>query len=237
MLTGYINMWTQQIESEEAELKDLKQVLKHMESPFGFIAGFTMEQKAYKNQEERAAALEEKKQEALTNWEMPPAIAARMELIEVQEKAVEKKLDAVASRFAKKVGYESVPWFQLTWVLLWLYTFLTFFVLFHRPDFINLTICTTALYMMFSPHRITKQRFRFLVGTILLSFVYDLLWFFMMHSEYSTEPKVDGSGESRLRKFSLMVSYASFLLRVRFSVLIMLDLRGLGLLERLNGLR
>lgn len=83
MLTGYINMWTQQIESEEAELKDLKQVLKHMESPFGFIQGFTMEQKAYKNQEERQAALEEKKQEALTNWEMPPAIAARMEVIEV----------------------------------------------------------------------------------------------------------------------------------------------------------
>lgn len=49
MLTGYINLWTQQIENEEAELKDLKSVLKHMESPFGFIQGFTMEQKAYKN--------------------------------------------------------------------------------------------------------------------------------------------------------------------------------------------
>lgn len=142
-----------------------------------------------------------------------------MEIIEVKEKAVEKRLDAVASRFAKKVGYETVPWFQLTWVLLWLYTFLTFFVMFFRPDFVNLTICTTALFMMFTPHRITKTRFRFLVLTIMLSLIYDLVWFFMMHAEYSMEPKSDGSGEARIRKFSLMASYASFLLRVNFPFL------------------
>jgi len=53
MITGYINLWTQQIDAESEELKDLKQILKHMESPFGFIQGFTMEQKAFKNQEER----------------------------------------------------------------------------------------------------------------------------------------------------------------------------------------
>jgi hypothetical protein len=40
MLTGYINMWSEQIEADEQELKDLKAVLKHLESPFGFIQGF-----------------------------------------------------------------------------------------------------------------------------------------------------------------------------------------------------
>ena len=40
VLTGYINMWTEQIENEEIELKELKVVLRHMESPFGFIKGF-----------------------------------------------------------------------------------------------------------------------------------------------------------------------------------------------------
>ena len=40
MLTGYINMYSEQIETDETELKDLKLVLKHMESPFGFIKGF-----------------------------------------------------------------------------------------------------------------------------------------------------------------------------------------------------
>lgn len=40
MLTGYINVWSEQIENEEAELKDMRQILKHLESPFGFIKGF-----------------------------------------------------------------------------------------------------------------------------------------------------------------------------------------------------
>jgi len=40
VLTSYIKMWTEQIESEETELKELRQVLIHMESPFGFIKGF-----------------------------------------------------------------------------------------------------------------------------------------------------------------------------------------------------
>lgn len=40
MLTGYINLWSEQIENEEMEIKELKQVLKHMESPFGYIKGF-----------------------------------------------------------------------------------------------------------------------------------------------------------------------------------------------------
>ena len=40
MLTGYINMWSEQIENEEGEIKELKAILKHMESPFGFIQGF-----------------------------------------------------------------------------------------------------------------------------------------------------------------------------------------------------
>lgn len=79
MLTGYINMWTEQIENEEAEIKDLKQVLKHMESPFGFIQGFQMQAKAKSRAEDRMKEAEDNKQEALTNWELPPAIASRMD--------------------------------------------------------------------------------------------------------------------------------------------------------------
>ena len=46
-----------------------------------------------------------------------------------------------------------MPWFRLTWVLLWIYTGLTILVLFKRSDFINLTVCTVALYMMFNTER------------------------------------------------------------------------------------
>ena len=37
MLTGYINMWTEQIALDESELKQLRSIMKHLESPFGFI--------------------------------------------------------------------------------------------------------------------------------------------------------------------------------------------------------
>jgi hypothetical protein len=46
MLEDYIKIWYEQLKSEETELKDYKEVLKHLESPFGFIEGFTMEKTA-----------------------------------------------------------------------------------------------------------------------------------------------------------------------------------------------
>lgn len=111
MLTGYINMWTEQIENEEAEIKELKQVLKHMESPFGFIQGFQMQREVKSRAEDRMAEAEEHKEEALTKWDLPPELAARMDNIEVKEKEIERKVDIIATRFAKRAGYSTVPWF------------------------------------------------------------------------------------------------------------------------------
>jgi hypothetical protein len=53
-----------------------------MESPFGFIQGFQMQQRAKSKAEERMKEAEENKQEQLTNWELPPQIAARMDAVE-----------------------------------------------------------------------------------------------------------------------------------------------------------
>ncbi len=115
---------------------------------------------------------------------------------------------------AKRAGYDSVPWFQLTWWVLWVYTLLTVLVMFFRPDFINMTVCTVALYMMFNAEQISKTKFKLLVFGIIISLIYDLFWFFMAHSEYANEQKNDGSGESGIRKFSLIMSYISFIARV-----------------------
>lgn len=173
-----------------------------------------MEREAKSRAEERKEIAETNKQDQLTNWDLPPALAAQMEVMEKKEKEVEAKIDNVALTFAKKAGYNEVPWFKLTWWLLGLYTVLTIFVMFMRPDFLNMTICIVALYMMFNTDLITKNKFRVLVLGIVLSLVYDLFWFIMKHSEYSEEKKNDGSGESGVRKFSLFMSYASFILRV-----------------------
>ncbi len=91
------------------------------------------------------------------------------------------KVDAVSIRIAEKLGYQEVPWMRLTWVVLIIYNVLTVLVMFNRPDFVNLTVCTTALYMLFNTETITRVRFRILVLGIVISLIYDLFWFLVKH--------------------------------------------------------
>jgi len=53
-----------------------------------------------------------------------------------------------------KLGFNHVPWFTLTKIVLGIQTILTCFVLFFRTDFVNLTVCTTAIYMLSNTDRI-----------------------------------------------------------------------------------
>lgn len=43
----------------------------------------------------------------------------------------------MAHGVAKKLGYETVPWYNLTWVVLAIYLGLTMFSMYFRPDFFN----------------------------------------------------------------------------------------------------
>jgi len=229
VLTGYIGMWTEQIEAEEAEVRDLKAVLLQMEAPFGFIQGFTSEV-ARRAQDD----LDETRQLPDQDASVPPELAKRLEEMEVHEHAIEHHVDVYASKLAVKAGLDTVPWFQLTWWLLWIYTCLTLFGMFLRPDFLNLTVCVVGIYMMFNLDIITKTKFRLLVLGIFLSQIYDALWLYLKHSEYAAA----SDGESGLRHLSLSLSYASFILRVSPSQVnrCLADCDGC-LLEGLPGLR
>ena len=89
--------------------------------------------------------------------------------------------------------------------------------MFLRPDFLNLTICLAGSYILDHEQVRTKGKFRVLVLAIFISLLFDLLWFLIKTSEYSAGDKQnDGSAEAGLRKFSLVVSYASFILRVSY---------------------
>lgn len=57
--------------------------------------------------------------------------------IQVEEKKLSKRVDVFAHGLAKKIGYDSVPWFALTEVVLGIYSILTIFSMFFRPDFFN----------------------------------------------------------------------------------------------------
>jgi len=50
-----------------------------------------------------------------------------------------KKFELYAHTFAKKMGYDTVPWFFLTQIVLAIYVILTVQVMFFRPDFFNVS--------------------------------------------------------------------------------------------------
>ena len=148
-----------------------------------------------------------------------PEIEARLQALEEKEQVYEQKLDDIASSIALKYGYDNVPWFMLTWWVLWIYTVLTLLVMFLRPDFLNLTICVVGLYMMFNTDRITKNKFRMLVLGVLVSIVYDIVWFIIKHNEYAPAEGANadtGNVENKVKKFSLLMAYTSFFFRVSF---------------------
>jgi hypothetical protein len=120
--------------------------------------------------------------------------------------------EAVSDGVAKSVGFDSCPWFLVTQIVLFLYFGMTILVCFYRPDFINITICVVALYMVNEPSEVKKWTFRLLVLGIFLSLVFDVVFFVL--NDYSNEKQYDGGAESGVRHFSMTMSYVSFFFRV-----------------------
>jgi hypothetical protein len=129
-----------------------------------------------------------------------------------------------------------VPWYSLTKVVLGIQTILTIMTLFFRTDFVNLTVCTTAIYMLSNTDKIKKWTFRGLVFGIFISLIYDLLWFFFQEQSNDLE---DGGVQKSVRNFSLTISYLSFFFRVSIKPLPLyyIDNCGSCLLERLSRLQ
>jgi hypothetical protein len=126
-----------------------------------------------------------------------------------------RTVDNISTNIANKLGFSYVPWFTLTKVVLGIYSILSCLVLFFRPDMINVTVCTTAIYMLQNTDQIKKWTFRMLVMGIFVSLLYDLFWF-MAIQDYASEHPEDGGLEKGIRNFSLTMSYLSFFFRVRY---------------------
>lgn len=97
--------------------------------------------------------------------------------IKVHEQKVIQSIENISANIAYKLGFDHVPWFTLTKIVLGIYAVLTCFVLYFRTDFINLTVCTAGIYMILNTDKIKKWTFRALVFGIFLSLAYDLVWF------------------------------------------------------------
>lgn len=96
------------------------------------------------------------------------------------EKDASKKLDVLlgTQNLEKKV------WATWTFYSTIAFTLMECLVLFHETDFVNLTVCMLAVYILM--HSTSKKAFRLLVVGILASIVFDVVFYLLLSSsEYS----------------------------------------------------
>ena len=91
-----------------------------------------------------------------------------------------------------------------------LFTIMTLLVHFHKADFVNLTVCTLAIYLLDNARDVQPKHFRYLVIGTILSFSYDIIWLLMR----SGDGEEVGDIEETIRKFSKWMTIISLIFKV-----------------------
>ena len=65
--------------------------------------------------------------------------------LQVEEKKISKQVELIAHGYAKKLGYDTVPWYTITQLVLIIYVVLTILSMFFRPDFFNVSLQIMSL--------------------------------------------------------------------------------------------
>ena len=85
-----------------------------------------------------------------------------------------------------------------------LFTLITCLVSFYKADFINLTVCTVAIYLLVNADQAKQSYFRLLVFGTAISLINDILWFTMRDSSNDKDPE-KSSIEGSIVKFSIII--------------------------------
>ena len=172
----YLSKWDETLIKDIEEKDMIERFVKQLENPFGFLDTLKED-----NQHETDTHDDDEAQ----NGDKPKSDFERVvkeqdEKLKKHEAKVIEGIEVISNNIAQRLGFSHVPWFTLTQIVLGVYTVLTCFVLFFRTDFINLTVCTAATYMILNTDQIKKWTFRALVFGIFLSLAFDLVWFFFI---------------------------------------------------------
>lgn len=96
-------------------------------------------------------------------------------------------------------GYRPIKWARCCFTLTAIYTVLNLLAGLYRADFLNITVCAVAIFLLTNPGEVNKSHFRLLVFGTFVSIVYDGLWHAMQsQSEQEAE---DGGVQNTLRSF------------------------------------
>lgn len=119
---------------------------------------------------------------------IPPVLDRNLEVGETEEKWAKQIDNTLQQRMGR-----SPNWARLCYWLTGVYTVLNMLGCMYRADFLNVTVCAIAIYLLTSANEIQKKTFRLLVFGTFVSFIYDIVWHFMQ-SESADAASEAGTG-------------------------------------------
>ena len=118
-------------------------------------------------------------------------------------------------KYIERQGYHQIQWAKCTFWMTIIFLIITMLVHFYKADFVNITICCVAIYLLTFADPDGEKYWRWMVFGIVLTLGYDLLWFWEREDDYSGDmDKEDGGVQSNVRSLSLKMAWVSFLYKI-----------------------
>ena len=130
-----------------------------------------------------------------------------LEVHDIEEQWSRKIDNMLAER-----GYRPIRWARLCFTVTVIYTVLNLLVGLFRADFLNITVCVVAIYLLSNPSDVHKNSFRLLIFGTVVSLLYDLLWHAMQ--DVSAEDLADGGMQHGIRRFTVWMTNITMAFKV-----------------------
>ena len=116
--------------------------------------------------------------------------------------------------FIQKKGFRVPKWSKATFIMTFIFLIITLLIHFYKADFVNLTVCTVAIYVLSNAKDAQPKHFRYLVAGTIISFAYDIFWMLLRGSDMSGDDEESGNVEAAIRKFSLFMVWIGLVCKV-----------------------
>ena len=125
---------------------------------------------------------------------------------------IEEKMSSSIDGYLRKKGFLQINWARLCFTVTVIYTVLNLFAGLYRADFLNITVCAVAIFLLTNPEMVDKTSFRLLVAGTFLSLVYDIVWRCMQ--DFYAEELADCGLQQSVHIFSYWVLWVMMLIKI-----------------------
>jgi hypothetical protein len=125
---------------------------------------------------------------------------------------IEEKMSSSIDGYLRDKGFRQINWARLCFTVTVIYTVLNLFAGLYRADFVNITVCAVAIFLLTNPEMVEKTSFRLLVAGTFLSLVYDIVWRCMQ--DFDAEELADCGLQQSVHIFSYWVLWVMMVIKI-----------------------